>query len=219
MAEGVAGRFDIYKVPHKAQRRALFLTAVAIGRLNAGDDATAAALATRIHQLISHLRDHSSSEDRYIGALLENDGGMPPHIAEGHHKVEALMDAVENGVRTGALSRTEHTFYRLFNRLVSAYVSHMDDEEALQADVLWPRFTDEQLIEAQARFVTQRSPMSNLSDLAFILPSLNVAEICEFLGTIRRDVPGEPFGMVLAVARKTLDPPVWSAVESHLANW
>lgn len=213
------GRYDVYKVPHKAQRRALYLMAIAVGRLNAGDQSAASALAGRIHQLIAHLREHSSSEDRYIGALLEKLGQGDGGIAQGHLAVEALMESVEAELRAGALERVDHRFYRLFNRLVSAYVAHMDDEEEAQARWLWPRYTDAELIEAQARFVTQRNPLSSLSDLAFILPSLNVQEICQFLSSLRRDVPDEPFGMVLAVARKTLEPQVWSAVETQLARW
>jgi hypothetical protein len=214
-----AARYDVYKVPHKAQRRALFLTAIAVGRLNPGDAAAGQALAARIRQLVAHLREHSASEDRYIGVLMEKVGHHDEAIAAGHERVEALMAEVERQLDAGALARGEHAFYRLFNRLVSAYVAHMDDEEEAQARWLWPNYNDAALIEAQARFVTQRSPMSSLHDLAFILPSLNVEEICQFLDSLRHDVPDEPFATVLAVARQTLEPHVWSAVESRLARW
>lgn len=212
-------RYDVYKVPHKAQRRALFLTAIALGRLNAGDTATAQALASRIHQLVAHLREHSASEDRYIGVLMEKIGHHDEAIAAGHERVEQLMAEVERQLQDGALAHADHGFYRLFNRLLSAYVAHMDDEEEAQARWLWPNYADAELVEAQARFVTQRSPMSSLHDLAFILPSLSVTEICQFLSSLRRDVPDEPFGTVLAVARQTLEPQVWSAVESQLSRW
>lgn len=212
------GRYDIYRVPHKAQRRALFLMAIAVGRLNPGDAAGATALGARIHQLIAHIRDHSASEDLYIRPLMEKLGGVAS-IDASHQAVESLMKAVEQALADGALQRVEHGFYRLYNRFVAAYVEHMEAEEQAQADLLWPHCSDQQLIEAQGAFVTQRNPMSNLSDLAVILPSLNIDEICEFLSALRRDVPEEPFGTMLAVARKVLEPPVWSAVEARLARW
>ena len=92
-------RFDIYKVPHKAQRRALFLTAIAIGRLNAGDEAATRAVTARINQLVAHIRDHSKSEDIYIEGLIKKIGPAADSsiqkLDEGHHQTESLMAAVE----------------------------------------------------------------------------------------------------------------------------
>ena len=211
-------RYDIYKVPHKAQRRALYLLVIAVGRLNPGDGAGAAMLASRIHQIIAHVRDHSFSEDKYFRPLYEPYGGLAA-LDEGHHKVEALMAQVEKALADGALLRVEHAFYRLFNQFVAAYVEHLEEEERGQERVLWPNYTDQQLVDAQGAFVVARNPMSSLSDLAVILPSLNIDEICEFLSTVRRDVPAEPYGTMLAVAGKVLEPQVWSAVESRLKGW
>jgi len=215
----VTARHDVYKVPHKAQRRALFLTAIAIGRLNLGDDAAADKLAKGIRQIVAHMRDHSASEDLYIGPLLADLGEAPEALLVGHEEVESLMEAIERELDAGALHRADHEFYLLFNRLVASYIRHMEVEEKIQTDVLWPRYSDEEIIDAQSKFVSSRNPMSSLSDLAFILPSLNIGEICEFLGSIRRDVPEEPFGLLMAVAKKTLEPTVWNAVETRLARW
>lgn len=217
--DSAVARYDIYKVPHKAQRRALFLAAIAVGRVNAGDDRAASALGAHLHQLMTHMREHSQSEDRYIGVLMEKIGHHDEKIAAAHVEVEALMARIDEQIREGALRRAEHSFYLLFNRLVATYVAHMDDEEEAQVRWLWPNFSDEELIAAQSSFVTRRNPMSNLGDLAFILPSLSVTEISQFLASLRRDVPDEPFATVLAVARRTLEPQVWSAVESQLVNW
>ncbi|MDR3417323.1 MAG: hemerythrin domain-containing protein [Nevskia sp.] len=212
-------RHDIYNIPHKAHRWALFTASIAIGRLNAGDVAAADALGNRVRQLLHHLHVHMRDEDQFIMPLYAKLGSVPERLEAGHRQVEDLTRQIQAAIEDGAVRRAEADFYRLFNRLVGAYLAHTDEEETAQAELIWPNYSDEDIVAAQAEFITSRSPLSNLSDLAFILPSLNVAEICAFLFDIKRDVAEEPFGMVVAVARKTLDSKVWSAVEARLAQW
>jgi hypothetical protein len=212
-------RYDIYRIPHKGQRRALALLGIAIGRLNPGDEGTATTLAARVHQLIAHIRDHSANEDRFVTPLYSRSGFDPATLDAGHHAVDALMAEVSAQLRSGALRRSEHAFYRLFYRFVAAYLTHLEEEEAAQVAHLWPHFSDEELIEAQATFVASRSPMSNLADLSMILPSLNIDETVVFLSALKRDVPAEPFGMILALAKRALEPQVWSAIEARLKQW
>ena len=102
---------------------------------------------------------------------------------------------------------------------MAAYLEHMDDEEDIQRKLLWPHYTDQEIIDAQEAFVVHRNPMSNLNDLAFILPSLSINEIFDFLSSIKKVVPEEPFGLIMAIARKTLEPEIWGAVESKLTGW
>lgn len=212
-------RYDIYRVPHKGQRRTLFLLGIAVGRLNAGDTASADTMAARVHQVIAHIRDHSANEDRFVTPLYGRIGYEPVELDAAHRTVEALMGQVSEQLRDGALHQTGHGFYRLFNRMVAAYLVHLEEEEAAQESQLWPNFTDEQLIEAQATFMASRNPMSNLADLSMILPSLRIDEIVDFLSALKRDVPAEPFGMIMALAKRSLEPQVWSAVETRMMGW
>ena len=190
-----APRFDVYTLVHKGQRRRLFeLTAVA-GQIGPDDHAKRQELAADVTAMLNSLVDHADAEDQYFGPLLaEADSKAAAEIHAGHKDLDAHM-ATLRGTLAKAVAEPSHPMnlatYRTLARFTSAYLAHIDLEEATQP-ALWARFDDARLMRTQSELVASHPPASSAFNLRNMIPACSSFERVKFLRGLKGGMPRPP---------------------------
>ena len=157
-------RVDLYSAIHKAQRYHLFQLANEIGKTNFADDAATRRIDGSVREIIEHLRDHARNEAAYIHPLFHQLGEQDELFDDAHHQLEAQLGKIESVLTEKRWSE----LYRRFNRFLGTYLLHLDEEERAQADVLWPRYSDDELLATFHRFLAERPPLLAKADMDFM---------------------------------------------------
>jgi hypothetical protein len=176
-------RADFLTPIHKALRRSLFETAMALGRtdFSVADEVAAAERAVAV--CLDHLRDHAAHEDRHVLPLLaELAPGVAAFVADEHPELERASIEVESlwprlASRTGAERvALGAELARRFNKLVAAQLAHMDREEREALRALQEHFDDAALGQLSARIAADIEPARLAAFGELMFPALNRTE-------------------------------------------
>lgn len=73
--------------------------------------------------------------------------------------------------------------YPELNRFIASYLTHQDEEEQLQADVLWKHFDDHRLASVMAAYKQSRTPEQKSKNIKFLVFGLNIPELKKLLSS------------------------------------
>lgn len=199
-------RIDLYRNVHKGQRAHLFDLAVALGRTDHDDRQAVTALAARLRDALTELRQHAENEETFIHPLLR---ARAPEIAAAleheHHSVESALAEVEGQLQR--IDRSESDgfvtgmeLYRAWCRMLSAYLAHLDNEERLAMSALWNTCSDDEIFAVIRRFIASRSPVDQMNDLRNQVPALTPRERAALVAGVMRNpaIQAEPLWASLA---------------------
>jgi hypothetical protein len=179
-------RFDMFTPIHKALRRSLFDTALALGRTSfaAADDTAAAE--RLVAACMEFMREHAAHEDRHV---LPEIARLAPELAtllaDGHPELERTAIAVDSlwprlaALPAAAAEERESLggeLMRRFHRFVADEVVHMDREERELNALLWARLTDAEIMAISSRITTSISPERMRTWGELLMPALNGPE-------------------------------------------
>lgn len=204
-------RVDLYTVIHKAQRVHMFELSAKIGRLDFGDEQAVGEMNDELRHFVTHIREHGHHEDIFIHPLFRELGNEAVVLDEEHDDLDKELDQLE----TILDQKNWQQLYPAFNRFIAIYLLHQDEEESLQASVLWKHFDDGRLLGAFGAFKASRSPSQHAEDLKFILPGLSTLEIAEIFRSIKASSL-EAFQSALKMAEKQLEPRGFAALARAL---
>ena len=165
-------RTDLYGLVHKAQRHRLFALGLDLGSADVDDPATRTRLASAVREIVAMLADHAGNERRYIHPLFATISRAAEAIEREHHELEAALDEWVKVVDQGRWTE----LYRATMRIVGEYLLHIDAEERVQAEVLWPHYTDAELTAVMVRFKAEREPVAARADLQLLMPVLSARQ-------------------------------------------
>lgn len=171
---------DLYTAIHKAQRVHLFALSTKIGRTDFGNEAELEQVKTELQAMIEHLRKHSKIEATFIHPLFEEIGDEGTHLNDEHEELEETLEKLENIIAEGQWNK----LYAEFNRLIASYLTHQDEEERAQEEILWKHFDNERLSGVLTAFFASRSPATAKEDLKFLIPGLSLPEIVTMFSRI-----------------------------------
>ncbi len=104
------------------------------------------------------------------------------------------------------------------NDLFSAYLAHLNNEEATLVPVMWERFTDAQLRALRAQFYNNL-PLARFEEwMRWTLPALNPEELEILLKGMRTDPPPNRFDDAVRIAQATVPTDRWTAVKGRLGS-
>ncbi|MFN3946025.1 MAG: hypothetical protein ACK4K7_13960 [Allosphingosinicella sp.] len=218
-------RHDIYGPIHKGLRLALSDLLVRLGRADFADRAGSEGLLADLRRQMQLSADHLKHEEHEIHAALE--ARVPGAAARleqdhDHHRdtfvemEEAIrrVEAAEGEAERRALGR--HLYLR-FSRFAAEDFAHMAEEETVTLPLLHAHFTDEELIDIEARIIASCTPEDNLAYLRIMIGGMNRPERVHFLGFMRHSAPPEVFEATMNfAARPTLDPADYRHLEESL---
>lgn len=194
-------RTDLYSTIHKAQRFHLFRLAEAMGRTDFTDPVSTERVRSQLSHLIGHLRDHARNEDTYIHPLFSSVGRGLSALEQDHAALEVALEELERiatEVRWGEV-------YACYTTFLGRYLQHVAAEERLQAEILWPSYTDDQLAAVLTRFMAERSPEASKADLAFMVPALSIPELTKIFQRMKISAPPAAFQGAYQLASNVLD--------------
>ena len=193
-------RLDIYSPMHKAQRKNLFELSIKIGRADFSEAAQVATLKSEVQAIIASLRKHAQHEETFIHPLFKQLGTEGEHLEEEHHDLEITFANLEKCLA----AEKQNDLYTQFNRMVVAYLKHIDAEETAQQDILWKHYDDAALMEAMKKFHASRKQEETMQAYEYMFPSLNPQEIQGMLCGAKAVFPADVYVVVESMARKAV---------------
>ena len=179
-------RFDMFTPIHKALRRSLFDTALALGRTSFASADESAAAERLVADCMEFMREHAAHEDRQV---LPEIARLAPELAsiirDGHPELERAAIAVESlWPRLAALPAAAAEerqalggeLTRRFHAFVADEIVHMDREERELNALLWGRLTDAEIMAISNRITTSIAPERMRTWGELLLPALSGPE-------------------------------------------
>jgi hypothetical protein len=160
-----APRFDGFTPIHKALRRQLFETAIALARVDFASPEETAVAARSVETCLGYLREHAEHEDRRImPAVHELAPALHDDLARDHVALERA--AIEVDVlfpKLGTLDvagrlQLGAELVRRFQVYVAQQVRHMDREEREVLAVFWAHLDDAALAAMNAQIIADVGP-------------------------------------------------------------
>lgn len=199
-------RPDVFKEVHKGLRNALFRLSLMAGSADAADPGNLERLCADARDTFRFLEHHARNEDDFLAPEMRAKGlAEAGHMAEGHRELESRIRALAEAA--SALLRDPsglHGFYLDLNRFISAYLGHMDEEEARILPLLHASFTDGELEEFPRRSVAATGPKDQSMMLAYMFPAMAPAELKGFFARVRGKAPREMVLHLEGIARRAL---------------
>ncbi len=146
-------RYEIYRNIHKALRRILYSTALALGSADFRDEKSMRESLEQLRETIAMLQEHAEHEEVFIHPLLESHvPGITKSFEENHADDERLFDQMrELGGQIETVGENDqrvalgNQLYRTFNTYTGDYLGHLSREDTELEQALWDHCTDQEL--------------------------------------------------------------------------
>jgi hypothetical protein len=217
---------EIYTTIHKGWRNRLFQMSVKAGKHDYTDQASLDTFHSELESMVAGIRlHHHNMEEKFIHPLLS---ARVPGGAEGldrqHRHVDHLLDNLLmhfEGIRSKTADFEKRQvmgleFYLAFNRFVSFFFVHIDQEEERIQPTLWNLCTIEELETAWRAIIISQTPEESVENLGMILSSANMDELTHLLTFARTSLPPDRFKLGLEFAQSVLDPHDWSILRPRV---
>jgi hypothetical protein len=176
-------RYDAFSPIHKALRRSLFETAIALARTDFESPTELEAAERAVSTCFGFLREHAEHEDTHVvPEVAKLDLALADTIGLAHPELERASIAIDSlWPRLAPLAGGERAamgaeLCRRFNTFVAMQLNHMDFEERQVMACLQARFTDDELMALSGRIVGAIPPARMAVWGQLIGPSLNRPE-------------------------------------------
>ncbi|MFZ1023285.1 MAG: hemerythrin domain-containing protein [Thermoplasmata archaeon] len=102
------------------------------------------------------------------------------------------------------------------NELFATYLGHMNREETELMPLMHQHFTDAEIVAMARQIIGGLPPERMMAILSYMLPSLNVSELSDFVGSMRETAPPPVAKAVTELAAVKVDPARWAEAKSRL---
>ncbi|MDE2606256.1 MAG: hemerythrin domain-containing protein [Burkholderiales bacterium] len=223
VAAAEARRFDLYSGIHKAVRAFMADTLLAVGRMDALDEADLAQATARVQQLLEFCGAHLTHENEHVHAAIEaRSPGASDRVGQEHEEhvrdIAQLADLVA-ALRLAAPAQrpvAAQALYRALALFVAGNFQHMHVEETAHNAVLWARYTDAELVALHDELVGSIPPAEMMGVMRWMIPFLSPAERAAVLADLRAKAPPPAFAAVLQVVRPHLSAGEWGKLAQAL---
>lgn len=206
-----ADRFNLYTGIHKGLRAYMSEVLVQVGRLDPDDSGEVQAAVAAVRGLIEFCRSHLQHEDEWIHPALEarrpgsSAGTQADH--ERHMETFALLDGSVRNLERGTGSGRTAVALQLYRQLalfVAENFEHMHVEETDNHAALVACYTEQEVLELNARLVAAVDPATMAIVARWMIPHLSAPERAAVLGGIQASAPQPVFDGVMELIRPLL---------------
>ena len=215
----------MYTDIHKGQRGRFFKISAQAGTIDYADQKSLDMFHDELTSFKEHMRLHAALEEKYVHPLLsERVPGGAKKLEEDHRNINQQFDDLVthfNAIRSKPAdfeTRRELAleFYRAWNRFVSFYFMHINEEEESVQPTLWKLCTNEELANTFRTILASQKPNELKYNLEIMLPAMNLDERAKTINAARASAPPEMFQAVLKVAEQVLSPDEWADLKSKI---
>ena len=226
---------DLFTPVHKALRSMIYGLS---SRLQANDFADVAAtsvLVTDIENDFAIARSAGCTLCILASHAVDEEGVIFPAAARVGNRLitDLISEHHELTRRELEIARAGHTILELptaegrlkagkelnvmANQLFAAYLTHMNREETDLVPLMLERFTDPEMAAMRGKIIGQLPPDRMFAILGWMLPSLNLTELTEFLSALKGGAPPAVMKAVTDLCAARVDPDRWDAVKLRVA--
>ena len=220
-------QIDVYAGVHKGQRVRFFDIMMKAGTMDYDDEDSLDMLYHELTALKEHVFLHASLEERFIHPLLsESVPGGARKLEEDHRTMHQQFDDIIeqlDGVRTRSTEselrgKLVLEFYRAWNRFISFYFMHINEEEENAQPMLWKICTAKELDDAHKAMIFSQNFEELKYDLQIMLPAMNVHERPEIFYAARVSMSPQVYQSLLKFAEQLLNPKDWATLRLEIGS-
>ena len=130
-------------------------------------------------------------------------------IIQAAHELQELPTA-QSRIEAGA------HLNRLANELFAAYIAHMNREEVELAPLLRESFTDSEQLAMQGKIIASYPPDQLFAMVGWMLRSLNVTELSEFVSSVKAGAPPPFLKAVSDLGEAKVEAARWAEVRRRV---
>lgn len=210
-------RIDFYTHVHKKQRNMLFAFSKKVSEMSFLDSAIVDDIYNDLMFITNDLRHHAFSEETFVHPLLIKK--MPQierSLYQEHKELKKYLQDLENNYMylkelVPHYKKCEAhglEFYRMFNRFISTYFMHINEEEYVMQN-LWEVAMESELIGMMIAFQTYSGIENGEKWLSDHLPSMTVDEQQLLFKTTELLAPENVFMTMCQLGEKVLGAEKW----------
>lgn len=216
-------RYNVFNYIHKGLRGLLYDTAIRIQRTDMGSE-EAAEVTEQVKLVLQLFDEHAAHEDKHIlPMIMQYNLALVEAFEQDHeedHRLSEQLRRLTTAFETAAsydekVLIGEKIFYA-FNEFIAFNLYHMNREEDTLLNCLWDHFTEEQLAVASAAIVAEIHPEMLMIESKWMMQSMNITELTDWMNAIRDDAPGEVYGAYINLAELTLSDNMWNILSGNL---
>lgn len=215
-------RPQIYEVPHKAIRNALFQLTQLSGSIDYNDSQELDKLRNLFKEVFDMLHVHAKHENNVTLKHLENKiGGSSKHDMEDHEKIEADMSSLEKFFAEITENKDDKTaagieFFEEMSQFHADYLLHMLEEERVTQALVWDNFNDEEIMEQEIEIRSAIPPGEMLIWCKYLMPAIGDELRIKMLSGIKENAPAEFYDSILKVTESVIDKDAYNNLMSKL---
>ena len=220
-------QIDVYAGVHKGQRVRFFDIMTKAGTMDYDDKDSLNMLYYELTALKEHVFLHASLEEKFIHPLLsERVPGGARKLEEDHRTMHQQFEDIVaqlDGIRTRSTEselrgKLVLEFYRAWNRFISFYFMHINEEEENAQPMLWKICTANELDNAHKAMISSQNPEELKYDLQIMLPATNVYERPEIFYAARVSMSPQAYQSLLKVAEQLLSSKDWATLKLEIGS-
>jgi hemerythrin superfamily protein len=221
----MAQKPNLYVLDHKGQRARLFELSVKAGRLNNANQWVLDGFSDALHSVQRNLLLHAQGEEKFIHPLLaDRVPGGAEKLDEEHRTMEHLLENLvshADRILMKPIAPEERQelgleFYLAFNRFISFYLGHIDEEEEYVQPTLWHFCSDDELRIAWGKTLASMTPAQSLENLEMTIPATTIDELAVSFSQMKDSAPPELLKTVVELVEGLLSPDDWAAIKSRV---
>lgn len=215
-------RPQIYEVPHKAIRNALFQLSQLSGSIDYNDSQELNKLSNLFKEVFDMLHVHAKHENNVTLKHLENKiGGSSKHDMEDHEKIEADMSSLEKFFSDITENKNNKTaegieFFERMSEFHADYIHHMLEEERVTQKLVWENFNDEEIMQQEIEIRSAIPPGEMLIWCKYLMPAIGDELRIKMLSGIKENAPAEFYDSILNVTESVIDKDAYKNLMSKL---
>jgi len=202
---------DTYRDIHKGIRAELFGVTRQSGSLDPADRIGRESLCAYVNRVMDLLVEHAEHEDVHMQPALERHlPKLAARISFDHVTLERRMVGLRD-LGSAAVEASEpeqrqalHRLYLELASFTSSYLEHQDVEERRVMPALEAAVGFDEVLAMHHAIIASIPPQAMASNLAVMLPALNIDDQSELLGGIQAGAPAEVFAGVWSLAGSVL---------------
>ena len=215
-------KINFYTEIHKALRRLLYNLAIEVGNYDFHANEGYRQIHQKVLYVTNLLRLHANHEERYLQSFIEQEISPAAHtIQEEHQHQEEELTRLENmsnmllSLHGKNAIEPGLSFYRAFNKFISDYLAHMEEEERIM-ELLQALCTEEALFNTLAPLIQNMPKNEAIESIAYLIPAISPIERLNILKGFLQD-PNSNFAKeALKKAQDALLIDDWLALKNAL---
>lgn len=216
-------RLHLYTTIHKALRARMGQVLVGVGQMDAGDDGHCREVVADVEQLLYVMHGHLETENAFLHPAIEarHPGALTEIVAD-HAAQELVIERLRQHAQAIlALSGGERAafclnFYRELAVFVADNLTHMQEEEHQNQQLLWSAYSDAELHEIHGAILASLPPEKMTVILPWMISAISHAERLPMFEDMRANAPAPVFSAALGVARACLAEREWKKLSGAL---